>query len=79
MSKGERVPDIFRIIESNTRFPTLLMGDLEAQLGGCLMGRDLVTESGELFQNLDTVSGGWGASAHADGAGPFRSNAHGDR
>jgi N-methylhydantoinase B len=43
MSKGERVPEIFRIIESNTRFPVLLMGDLDAQLGGCLMGRDMVT------------------------------------
>ncbi len=34
--------------------------------------------SGELFANLDTVAGGWGASADADGAFPLRSNAHGD-
>ncbi|MCC6949146.1 MAG: hydantoinase B/oxoprolinase family protein [Bradyrhizobiaceae bacterium] len=34
--------------------------------------------SGELFQHLDTVSGGWGATAAADGPGPFRSNGHGD-
>ena len=40
-SKGERCADIYRIIESNTRFPEELMGDIEAQLGGCLLGRDL--------------------------------------
>jgi N-methylhydantoinase B len=39
-SKGERCADIYRIIESNTRFPEELMGDIEAQLGGCLLGRD---------------------------------------
>jgi len=39
-------------------------------------GRDPV--SGELFQNLDTVTGGWGATAEEDGPGPFRSNGHGD-
>ncbi|WP_051236506.1 hydantoinase B/oxoprolinase family protein [Ottowia thiooxydans] len=44
VSRGKRVRDIFRIIETNTRFPKLLMGDLEAQLGGCLMGHDMVQE-----------------------------------
>ncbi len=44
VSRGERVRDIFRIIETNTRFPRLLMGDLEAQLGGCRMGHDLMQE-----------------------------------
>jgi N-methylhydantoinase B len=39
-SKGERCDDIYRIIENNTRFPEELMGDIEAQLGGCLLGRD---------------------------------------
>jgi N-methylhydantoinase B len=41
-SKGERVDDVYRIIENNTRFPMELMGDIEAQLGGCLQGRDLM-------------------------------------
>lgn len=41
---GERVRDIFRIIETNTRFPRMLMGDLEAQIGGCQMGHDMVQE-----------------------------------
>ena len=33
---------------------------------------------GELFANLDTATGGWGATAEEDGAFPLRSNAHGD-
>ena len=40
-SQGRRVDDVYRIIENNTRFPTELMGDIEAQLAGCLLGRDL--------------------------------------
>lgn len=41
MSEGRRVDDMHRMIEINTRFPTMLMGDLESQLAGCLLGRDL--------------------------------------
>lgn len=37
-SKGERVDEIYRMIENNTRFPDLVRGDVEAQLAGCLMG-----------------------------------------
>ncbi|MGD9921506.1 MAG: hydantoinase B/oxoprolinase family protein [Pseudorhodoplanes sp.] len=44
ISRGERVRDIFRIIETNTRFPQLLMGDIEAQIGGCMMGCEMVRE-----------------------------------
>ena len=44
VSRGQRVRDIFRIIETNTRFPKLLMGDLAAQLGGCTMGHDMMQE-----------------------------------
>jgi N-methylhydantoinase B len=40
-SKGEPVEEVHRIIETNTRFPHELMGDIRAQLTGCLMGRDL--------------------------------------
>jgi N-methylhydantoinase B len=39
-SKGVRVEEMYRIIEGNTRFPIELMGDIEAQLGGVLLGRD---------------------------------------
>src|SRR2546426_3462771 len=40
-SKGEPIQEVYRIIENNTRFPVELLGDIEAQLGGCLLGRDL--------------------------------------
>lgn len=40
--RGERVADMFRMIECNTRFPEMLLGDVEAQIAGCLMGRDLL-------------------------------------
>src|SRR5262245_15686011 len=42
--KGEPVEEVYRIIESNTRQPTELLGDIAAQLAGCLYGRDLVAE-----------------------------------
>jgi N-methylhydantoinase B len=41
-SKGEPIEEVYRIIENNTRFPAQLMGDIGAQLSGCLAGRDLV-------------------------------------
>jgi N-methylhydantoinase B len=41
-SKGEAIEEVYRIIENNTRFPAQLMGDIEAQVSGCLAGRDLV-------------------------------------
>jgi N-methylhydantoinase B len=41
MAAGKRVDDMYRMIECNTRFPVMLMGDLESQLAGCLLGRDL--------------------------------------
>jgi len=40
-SKGEPIEEIYRIIENNTRFPLELLGDIEAQLSGCFLGRDL--------------------------------------
>src|SRR5690242_7329614 len=42
-SKGEPNQEVYRIIENNTRFPLERLGDIEAQLGGCLLGRDLTT------------------------------------
>ena len=38
---GEPVADIYRMIEFNTRFPVVVLGDVASQLGGCLLGRDL--------------------------------------
>jgi N-methylhydantoinase B len=44
VQEGRRLEDIFRLILKNTRFPDLLQGDIEAQLGGCMMGLDLVRD-----------------------------------
>ena len=43
-SKGEPIKEVYRIIENNTRFPKELMGDIAAQLAGCLLGRDLTSK-----------------------------------
>ena len=48
-SKGEPIEEVYRIIENNTRFPKELLGDIEAQLGGCLLGRDLVATMADKF------------------------------
>ena len=38
----------------------------------------LLPANGAIFSQSDTVNGGWGASSLRDGAGPFKSLAHGD-
>jgi N-methylhydantoinase B len=43
-SRGEPIEEVYRIIENNTRQPGELMGDIAAQLAGCLLGRDLTAE-----------------------------------
>ena len=48
-SKGEANEEIYRIIADNTRFPQELMGDIEAQLGGCFLGRDLTAALADKF------------------------------
>ena len=48
-SKGEPIEEVYRIIEDNTRFPQELIGDIEAQLAGCLLGRDLVAQLANKF------------------------------
>jgi N-methylhydantoinase B len=48
-SKGERNEEVYRIIENNTRFPLELLGDIEAQLGGCLLGRDLTQRMADKY------------------------------
>src|SRR6266478_6039905 len=60
-SKGEPIEEVYRIIENNTRFPLELLGDIEAQLGGCLLGRDLTQVMADkygikvFFDALDTI------------------------
>jgi len=48
-SKGKPIEEVYRIIENNTRFPVELMGDIEAQLSGCFLGRDMTTKLAEKF------------------------------
>ncbi len=61
LSKGEPIEEVYRIIENNTRFPLELLGDIEAQLGGCLLGRDLTQAMGNKYGTrafldaLDTI------------------------
>jgi N-methylhydantoinase B len=43
--RGEPVPEIYRIVEHNTRFPEMVSGDLAAQIAGC-------TKAAELFREL---------------------------
>jgi N-methylhydantoinase B len=40
---GEKNEELYRIVEYNTRFPAMVLGDLDAQLAGTLAGRDKVT------------------------------------
>lgn len=42
--EGKRREELFRVIEYNTRFPEMLLGDVEAQVGGCLMGCRMVAD-----------------------------------
>ena len=44
-SKGAPIEEVYRIIENNTRQPTELMGDIAAQLAGCLLGRHVDVEA----------------------------------
>jgi N-methylhydantoinase B len=48
-SRGAPIEEVYRIIESNTRQPTELMGDIAAQLSGCLLGRDLTAELADKY------------------------------
>ncbi len=55
-SKGEPIEEVYRIIENNTRLPVELMGDISAQLAGCLLGRDLTRDMAERY-GLETFFG----------------------
>jgi N-methylhydantoinase B len=48
-SKGEPIEEVYRIIENNTRMPNELMGDIAAQLAGCLLGRDLTAQIADKY------------------------------
>jgi len=57
--------------------PSVAAGGHHASFSAhCFYGTD--PETGELYQQLDTGHGGWGATARQDGAGPYKTMAHGD-
>ncbi len=43
-SRGEPVQEMYRMIRHNSRFPDEVAGDIDSQVGGCLMGRDEVVQ-----------------------------------
>ena len=71
VSNGEPIEEVYRIIENNSRQPTELMGDIAAQLAGCLLGRDLTIELARKYgvatflQAIDAVLGQSEAAARA--------------
>lgn len=42
--QGRPIEEMYRVIEYNTRFPRMVLGDLNAQLAGCLQGRDMLAQ-----------------------------------
>ncbi len=52
---GKPAADIYRMIEFNTRFPMVVLGDVASQLAGCLQGRDLYQKMMERYGSA-TVS-----------------------
>jgi len=44
LAGGERIEEMFRMIAENTRFPKLVLGDVDSQIAGCLTGRDMVLD-----------------------------------
>jgi len=52
-SRGERVEEIYRMIEYNTRFPDLVRGDIDAQIAGCTIGCERVAA---LYDRYGTVT-----------------------
>lgn len=44
LARGEPVEEMYRMILANTRFPKMVLGDMESQIAGCLTGRDMVLD-----------------------------------
>jgi N-methylhydantoinase B len=47
---------MYRMIEHNTRFPVEMMGDINSQIGGCLLGRDGVAELADRYGSATFLS-----------------------
>ncbi|MBN9430245.1 MAG: hydantoinase B/oxoprolinase family protein [Burkholderiales bacterium] len=44
VERGVSSEEMFRIIQYNTRFPEMVLGDVQAQIAGCVRGKALVEE-----------------------------------
>jgi N-methylhydantoinase B len=67
-SRGEPVAEMYRMIEYNTRFPEMVLGDVEAQYAGCVKGSGLFTEITRKFglgTTLDAIATMWKQSEAA--------------
>ena len=66
--RGEPVEEIYRIVEYNTRLPEMLLGDIAAQVAGCIKGRLLFQElldrhgTGALLGAIESI---WDSSEKA--------------
>ena len=66
--RGELVTDMLRTIEVNTRFPHMLLGDINSQIAGCVRGKAMIKE---LFERHGTatmraaIAAIWDRSEHA--------------
>jgi N-methylhydantoinase B len=49
VSNGEPIEEVYRLIADNTRRPAELLGDIAAQVAGCLLGRDLTIALAEKY------------------------------
>jgi N-methylhydantoinase B len=54
-SRGQPVAEMYRMIEFNTRFPEMVLGDVEAQYAGCLKGSALFTDIARKFGTDTTL------------------------
>lgn len=58
------------------RWPELVAAGTHGTMGAFwFSGRD---DDGNWWNSIDTIPGGWGGSAHADGFGPLKTIVHGD-
>ncbi|VCU72066.1 Acetophenone carboxylase delta subunit [Pigmentiphaga humi] len=64
-SRGQPVAETYRMIEYNTRFPEAVLGDVEAQMAGCLKGAALLEQLASKFGArtlLDAIGIMWSQS-----------------
>jgi len=67
-SRGEPVAEMYRMIEYNTRFPEMVLGDVAAQYAGCVKGSALFSDIASKFgtdTTLEAIATMWRQSEAA--------------